>query len=131
MQRTGRGQLDATGGEKTETGERRRVGRGGMTRGMDALARHARVIETNSIPRIVSDARTRRGPFWNRESAVSEFEKAMREGPESDGFSPLTAGVESAGDRIPRICNLYHVAFANIIEDLCGRVSFYQNLPEI
>lgn len=59
------------------------------------------------------------------------FEKAT-EGPESDGFSPQTAGVESAGDRIPGIRNLHHVAFANIIEDLCGRgISFYQNLPEI
>lgn len=92
-----------TGGEKPKPGERgekgRRGAKGGMTRGMDALARHARVIETNSIPRIVSDARTRRGddrPFWNQgESAVSRIREGY--GRAQNPTDPLQrAGVESA-----------------------------------
>lgn len=47
-------------GEKTV--RKAKDGRG-KCEGMDAFARHAHVIETNSIPRIVSDARTRRGLF--------------------------------------------------------------------
>lgn len=138
VQRTGGGTAGCNGCWERNGGRRREGGRGRgeggeetATRGMDALARHAPVIETNSIPRIVSDARTRRGDrFGTGNPRYPEFEKAMGS-PESDGFSPTTAGVESAGDRIPGIRNLYYVAFANTRICTQDPPSLPENLLEI
>lgn len=65
-----RRQLDAT--RRGRNGWQKEGRQGNAQR--DALAR---VIETNSIPRIVSNARTRLGPSWDRESAVSRTRESL------------------------------------------------------
>jgi len=97
VQRTGGGQLDATGGGKPRPGDAERRGGGGGRGGwMHLRVPRALSRETNSIPRIVSDARTRRGPFRERESAVSPDSRRLRSAAQNpDGF-PNGGCVESA-----------------------------------
>lgn len=57
------GQAENSWMQRGEQASRKGKDGRGKCEGMDAFARLAHVIETNSILRIVSDARTRRGLF--------------------------------------------------------------------